>query len=90
MKNCVEGKNTAGYSYGKCRFTNLFQILMESAAAERTAMLSELNDKVRTSLRWPPSVILLVLTAWAVGAEGFSEYNSTKLFCSRKTAFNSP
>lgn len=42
-------------------FTDLFQILMESAAAESIAMLSELNDKVRTSLRWPPMVILLVL-----------------------------
>lgn len=53
-------------------------------------MLSELNDRVRTSLRWPPMVILLVLTGWGVGKDALREYNSTRLFCSRKTAFSSP
>lgn len=43
-------------------------------------MLSELKDKVRTSLRWPPRATLLVRTGWDAGADGLSEYSSTMLF----------
>lgn len=90
IKNYSKGRTYCWIKLLRDHFTNLFQILMESAAAERTAILSELKDKVRTSLRWPPRVTLLVLTGWGAGTDGLREYNSTKLFCSRKTAFNSP
>lgn len=67
----------------------LFQIFTDSAAPERTAILSELKANVLTSLRWPPMVILDARTACGTCADRFTVCNSMMLFWSSNTIFSS-